>query len=39
MAEHLAELAFLAETAGIEADQEFIQKLPHPDNRTFVGKG
>ncbi|MFN7748141.1 MAG: GTPase HflX [Cyclobacteriaceae bacterium] len=39
VAEHLAELAFLAETAGIEADQEFIQKLPHPDNRTFVGKG
>lgn len=39
MAEHLAELAFLAETAGIESDQEFIQKLPHPDNRTFVGKG
>ncbi|MFN5170874.1 MAG: GTPase HflX [Cyclobacteriaceae bacterium] len=39
MAEHLAELAFLAQTAGIDASREFIQKLPHPDNRTFVGKG
>jgi GTPase len=37
--EHLEELAFLAETAGIETVQRFIQKLPHPDVRTFVGKG
>lgn len=37
--EHLDELAFLAETAGIETVQRFIQKLPHPDVRTFVGKG
>jgi GTP-binding protein HflX len=37
--EHLAELAFLAETAGIASRQTFTQKLPHPDVRTFVGKG
>jgi GTP-binding protein HflX len=37
--EHLAELAFLAETAGVETDKTFVQKLPHPDVRTFVGKG
>jgi len=37
--EHLEELAFLAETAGIETIARFIQKLPHPDVRTFVGKG
>jgi len=37
--EHLDELAFLAETAGIETLQRFTQKLPQPDVRTFVGKG
>lgn len=37
--EHLDELAFLAETAGIKTDRQFIQNLPHPDSRTFVGKG
>src|SRR6186713_3459940 len=37
--EHLDELAFLAETAGIETIHRFIQNLPHPDSRTFVGKG
>ena len=37
--EHLAELAFLAETAGIETAETFVQKLPHPDVRIFVGKG
>jgi len=37
--EYLAELAFLAETAGAKAEKSFIQKLPHPDSRTFVGKG
>lgn len=37
--EHLEELAFLAETAGIETVDHFVQKLPHPDVRTFVGKG
>lgn len=37
--EHLDELAFLAETIGIKAVERFTQKLPTPDNRTFVGKG
>jgi GTP-binding protein HflX len=37
--EYLDELAFLAETAGAKAVKKFIQKLPHPDNRTFIGKG
>lgn len=37
--EHLDELAFLAETAGIHTVERFVQNLPHPDTRTFVGKG
>jgi GTPase len=37
--EHLDELAFLAETAGIETMQRFVQRLETPDVRTFVGKG
>jgi len=37
--EYLDELAFLAETAGVKAVKRFTQKLPHPDSRTFVGKG
>jgi GTPase len=37
--EHLDELAFLAETAKIETLKRFVQRLPHPDVRTFVGKG
>jgi GTPase len=37
--EHLDELAFLAETAGIKSIKQFVQNLPHPDPRTFVGKG
>ncbi len=37
--EYLDELAFLAETAGVIAVKKFTQKLPHPDSRTFVGKG
>ena len=37
--EHLDELAFLAETAGISTNKRFIQHLVHPDGRTFVGKG
>jgi GTP-binding protein HflX len=37
--EHLEELAFLAETIGIQTDEHFIQKLSNPDVRTFVGKG
>lgn len=37
--EYLDELAFLAETAGAVAVKRFIQKLPHPDSKTFIGKG
>jgi GTPase len=37
--EYLAELAFLAETAGAITVKTFIQKLPKPDSKTFVGKG
>jgi GTP-binding protein HflX len=37
--EHLDELAFLAETAGIKTIRKFVQNLPQPDGRTFVGKG
>lgn len=37
--EHLDELAFLAETAGIATLRRFVQHLPHPDVRSFVGKG
>lgn len=37
--EYLAELAFLAETAGAVTVKKFMQKLAHPDSRTFVGKG
>lgn len=37
--EYLDELAFLAETAGVIAVKRFTQKLPHPDSKTFVGKG
>lgn len=37
--EYLAELKFLAETAGANTIKIFVQKLSHPDSRTFVGKG
>lgn len=37
--EHLDELAFLAETAGITTVKKLIQHLPSPDSRTFIGKG
>jgi len=37
--EYLDELQFLAETAGATTVKRFTQRLPHPDSRTFVGKG
>jgi GTP-binding protein HflX len=37
--EHLDELAFLAETAGIQTVKRFVQHLSQPDSRTYVGKG
>ena len=37
--EYLDELQFLALTAGAKTKKRFTQKLDHPDQRTFVGKG
>ena len=37
--EYLAELAFLADTAGAETVRTFLQRLDYPNPRTFVGKG
>jgi GTP-binding protein HflX len=37
--EYLDELAFLAETAGAVTQKKFVQKLAHPDSKTFIGKG
>ena len=37
--EYLHELAFLADTAGVEVRKIFTQKLTMPDSRTYVGKG
>jgi GTP-binding protein HflX len=37
--EYLDELAFLATTAGAVTAKTFIQKLQHPDSKTYIGKG
>jgi GTP-binding protein HflX len=37
--EYLDELSFLAKTAGAKPIRNFTQKLKHPDNSTFLGKG
>ncbi|HMT30805.1 MAG TPA: GTPase HflX, partial [Bacteroidia bacterium] len=37
--EYLDELEFLALTAGAVSIKRFIQKLDHPESRTYVGKG
>jgi len=37
--EYLDELAFLADTAGGFAVKKFIQNLPYPDPRTYLGSG
>lgn len=37
--EYLDELAFLAETAGAIPVKRFVQSLPMPDKRYFVGSG
>lgn len=37
--EYLDELEFLAKTAGAITLKRYIQKLPSPDPRTFIGKG
>lgn len=37
--EYIAELAFLAETAGAVTINTFFQRVDYPNPRTFVGKG
>ncbi len=37
--EYLDELAFLADTAGAVTVKTFLQRIPYPNPRTFVGKG
>ncbi|MFN5913802.1 MAG: GTPase HflX [Chitinophagaceae bacterium] len=37
--EYLDELAFLSTTAGAVTVKTFMQKLQHPDSKTYVGKG
>ena len=37
--EYLDELEFLAMTAGAVTMKRYFQKLAHPENRTYVGKG
>src|SRR6478735_11260547 len=37
--EYLDELACLAETAGAHTMRRFMQRLAHPDSKTFIGKG
>lgn len=37
--EYIDELAFLVETAGAKTMRSFIQRLPKPHNKTYVGTG
>ena len=37
--EYLDELKFLAETAGIEGDRTFVQKVDRPDGATYIRSG
>ena len=37
--EYLEELQFLAETAGIEGDKKFVQKLSRPESSTYIRSG
>lgn len=39
VSEYLDELEFLASTAGAASQKRFIQKLDHPDRRTYLGSG
>jgi GTP-binding protein HflX len=39
VSEYLAELEFLASTAGASTKKCFVQKMTKPDSRTFVGSG
>ena len=37
--EYLDELEFLAETDGVKTLKRFTQRLQHPDNKSYIGKG
>lgn len=37
--EYIDELAFLADTAGAEVEEYFLQKMDYPNPKTFVGQG
>ena len=37
--EYLAELEFLALTDGVKTVKTFVQRLQHPDTKSYVGKG
>lgn len=37
--EYMDELEFLATTAGAVSIKRFTQRAPHPEHRTFIGKG
>jgi GTP-binding protein HflX len=37
--EYLDELEFLALTDGVNTLKRFVQRLPHPDAKSYVGKG
>lgn len=37
--EYLDELQFLAETAGVTGDRQFIQRVDRPDNATYIRSG
>lgn len=37
--EYLDELAFLLDTAGGECVKKFVQNLPYPDPKTYLGSG
>ena len=37
--EYLDELQFLAETAGVEGDRKFVQKLDRPEKATYIRSG
>ena len=37
--EYLDELSFLAETAGGQEVKRFVQSLPYPDPKTYIGSG
>ena len=37
--EYMEELSFLASTAGAITDKKVVQRLQHPDSKTYIGKG